>query len=461
MVVYTQSRIVKHLLMCEKIYPVNRKKVAVGLSGGVDSAVSALLLKRAGFEVVGVHLYCWPPKSEVEKDGMTREEWIKKNGCRADEDRASALKTALEIGIPFKVLDFSEEYNERVMKYFYREYEEGRTPNPDILCNSEIKFGLFLSWALENGFDYIATGHYARLLENDSDHRPHTFSSDEIFRPAAEFSGTQGANFVTSDKNQALRTLRNPDSKGMAHDFSNHFRLYIPRDKHKDQTYFLWKLTQKELAHVLFPLGDLEKTEVRKAAKEAGLSVADKKDSQGICFVGNVEVREFLARRLQKKTGKVFDRNGNVIGEHEGVWFYTIGERGGWTWLPGAQKKYMKEGKTPIMFVVEKNAKENVLTVAEAMEAGKRNFVVGEINLIDKERFLDCVQSDNLLVRIRHGGELLNAKVVLAGLDLDRPETDSKKMEIVLGKLVRGIASGQSAVFYASGGELVGGGVIK
>jgi len=142
------------------------KKVAVGLSGGVDSAVSAMLLKEAGFEVVGVHLYCWPPKSEIERDGITREEWIKKNGCRADEDKMFALKTALEIGIPFKTLDFSEEYNERVIKYFYDEYEAGRTPNPDVLCNSEIKFGLFLEWAIQNGFDYIATGHYAKLLRD-------------------------------------------------------------------------------------------------------------------------------------------------------------------------------------------------------------------------------------------------------------------------------------------------------
>src|SRR3989344_6074461 len=144
-------------------------RVAVGISGGVDSAVSALLLKEAGYAVTGVHLYCWPPKSEVEKDGLTREEWIKKNGCRADEDRQMALKTALELEIPFKVLDFSEEYNQRVIKYFYEEYEAGRTPNPDVLCNSEIKFGLFLGWALENGFDYIATGHYARIAQCHGD----------------------------------------------------------------------------------------------------------------------------------------------------------------------------------------------------------------------------------------------------------------------------------------------------
>src|SRR3989344_2549746 len=143
----------------------NRAKirVAVGISGGVDSAVSSLLLKKAGYEVVGVHLYCYPAKSQIEKDGLTREDWIKKNGCRADEDEQAALKTALELDIKFVKLDYSEEYNARVVDYFYREYEVGRTPNPDVLCNSEIKFGLFQDWSLANGFDYVATGHYALL----------------------------------------------------------------------------------------------------------------------------------------------------------------------------------------------------------------------------------------------------------------------------------------------------------
>src|SRR3989338_2266732 len=180
----------------------NRAKirVAVGISGGVDSAVSALLLKKDGYEVVGVHLYCYPAKSEVEKDGLTREAWIKKNGCRAYEDKQFALKTALELDIPFVTLDFSEEYNSRVVDYFYREYEAGRTPNPDVMCNCEIKFGLFLDWALQNGFDYVATGHYALL------------------------------------KNSRLppKAVR------------QELKLKIPKDKHKDQTYFLWKLTQKE-----------------------------------------------------------------------------------------------------------------------------------------------------------------------------------------------------------------------
>ncbi len=373
-----------------------KNRVAVGLSGGVDSAVSAYLLKKQGYDVVGVHLYCWPPKSEIEKDGLTREEWIKKNGCRADEDKQVALKTALELSIPFKTLDFSEEYNKRVVDYFYREYEAGRTPNPDVLCNSEIKFGLFLDWALANGFDNVATGHYAKI--------------------------------DVAQRDDGLR--------------SDLYHLSIPKDQHKDQTYFLWKLTQKELARVLFPLGDLPKSEVRKIAKEAGLSVADRPDSQGICFVGNVDAREFLARRLKEKKGEVKDTAGEVIGTHKGVWFYTIGQRGGWNLTAAAQRKFVKDGETPVFYVIGKDAKKNELVVGVGAETERQTFEVGEVNWTGGSATVTQCP-----VRIRHGGELIQALLVGS--------------EVTLKKAQRGVASGQSAVFYSPEGEMLGGGVIK
>ncbi|HOX96572.1 MAG TPA: tRNA 2-thiouridine(34) synthase MnmA [Candidatus Woesebacteria bacterium] len=419
------------------------KKVAVGISGGVDSAVAALLLKKAGFDVTGVHLYCWPPKSEIEKDGLTREEWIKKNGCRADEDRSFALKTALELEIPFKVLDFSEEYNQKVIKYFYDEYEAGRTPNPDVMCNSEIKFGLFLKWALEEGYDYIATGHYAKLIGGEDtpfEHIP-LLATGNPASPAEAGHLDSRLEFFPSE-NPSNSSLRNVAQRKDAQRSELH--LMIPADKHKDQTYFLWKLTQKELEHTLFPLGDLEKGEIRKLAEEYKLSVAKRKDSQGICFVGNVEAREFLARRLKENPGKVLDIHGEEIGKHDGVWFYTIGQRGGWEITPSAQKKFADNGVTPVFYVIKKDAKTNTLVVGEASEAEENHFEISEVNWINE------TNEKNLLVRIRHGGELISARV----------ERVDDKLRVVLEKSIRGVASGQSAVFYSKKGECFGGGVI-
>jgi tRNA-specific 2-thiouridylase len=361
------------------------KRVAVGLSGGVDSAVAAFLLKQAGYEVAGVHLYCWPPQSEIDRDGITRAEWFKKNGCRADEDRSSALKAALEIGISFKVLDFSEEYKSRVVDYFYREYEAGRTPNPDILCNSEIKFGLFLDWALENGFDYVATGHYA--------------------------------------KNEAGKLL-------------------IPVDGHKDQTYFLYRLGKKQLDRVLFPLGEYPKASVRKLAGEVGLSAASRPDSQGICFVGDVDVQQFLRRRLVEKPGAVVNAKGEELGTHQGVWFYTIGQRGGWQLNAQAQKLYASEGETPVFYVTAKDATTNRLTVGFGAQTYQADFRISEANWLEKPD-----KSTELKVRIRHGGQLIPCQLNGDQVKLLEPQ--------------RGIAVGQSAVFYSDSGQCLGGGVIE
>lgn len=395
------------------------KRVAVGLSGGVDSAVSGLLLRDQGYEVVGVHLYCWPPRSEYrgqrsviseDEEKKLRSDWIRKNGCRADEDEQMALKTALELGIKFVKLDFSEEYNKRVVDYFYAEYEAGRTPNPDVLCNSEIKFGLFLDWALKNNFDYIATGHYASLQK------------------------------LETEKTQNLKMM-------------------IPKDRHKDQTYFLWKLTQKELNHVLFPLGDLLKSEVRGIAGKNNLSVANRKDSQGICFIGNVEAREFLARRLKKKMGVVRSKRGEIIGEHDGVWFYTIGQRGGWRLNAKSQKleksKNQRGDVTPIYYVISKNAAKNELVVGVGEETEFDSFEIAETNWIDLPHPSPFLGKEReLLVRIRHGGELINGE-----LRMVRQLADGK-LGVKLEKGVRGIAPGQSAVFYTVTGEVLGGGVI-
>src|SRR2546427_6705550 len=239
------------------------EKVVVGMSGGVDSAVAALLLKRAGYDVVGLFMKSWEDDDDAED-------------CSTREDLIDAAAAADVIGIELEAVNFSAEYKDRVFADFLREYAAGRTPNPDVLCNAEIKFKAFLDHALRLGATTIATGHYARI------------------------------------------------------DFSeNAFRLLKGEDEGKDQTYFLHRLNQEKLSRVLFPVGELRKAEVRRSALEAGLPNHAKKDSTGICFIGERPFREFLNRYLPKTPGAIVDENGTAIGEHIGLAFYTIGQRKG------------------------------------------------------------------------------------------------------------------------------------
>ena len=271
-------------------------KVAVGISGGVDSALAAALLKEQGYEVTGVFLECW-----------------NEPGCRTDQDRKDALGVALKLKIPFKVLDFKKEYKQKVLDIFYREYKAGRTPNPDILCNQEIKFGMFLKWALDNKFNYLATGHYARLQK------------------------------------LSLQRLR----AGQIH-------LLRSVDEKKDQTYFLAMLKQEQLRHVLFPIGHLTKKQVRLEAKKRGLAVWDKKDSTGICFVGHdLNFKEFLKRKIKEHEGEVVDKKGKLIGKHQGFEFYTIGQRYARPW-----------------FVIHKDILRNRLIVGKKADLAKKEFEV-------------------------------------------------------------------------------------
>jgi len=238
-------------------------KVVVGMSGGVDSAVAALLAKRAGHNVVGIFMKNW---GEDDTDEY----------CSTREDLVNAAAAADTIGIELEAVNFSAEYKERVFAEFLREYAAGRTPNPDVLCNAEIKFRAFLDHAMRLGAEKIATGHYARVC----------------------FSGGR-------------------------------FSLLRGRDASKDQSYFLHRLTQEQLSRVMFPVGELKKTEVRRIAREAGLAVHAKKDSTGICFIGERPFREFLNRYLPREPGRMVDEKGNTVGEHIGLAFYTIGQRSG------------------------------------------------------------------------------------------------------------------------------------
>ncbi len=266
-----------------------QKKVFVGMSGGVDSSVSAALLKEAGFDVTGVFIKTWHP------------DFIE---CSWREDRQDAMRVCAELGIPFETLDLEEEYKRNVADYMIAEYAGGRTPNPDVMCNKHVKFGAFFKAARARGADMIATGHYARIQE--------------------------------TPQYQLLRGV----------------------DLQKDQSYFLWTLTPDILEHTLFPVGDMTKAEVRECARRFGLPVAEKKDSQGVCFLGHVDMKEFLKRFITVTPGDVLDEDENVIGRHGGALLYTLGERRGFT----VTKKSPTDGP---WYVVAKDLAKNTVTVSQ------------------------------------------------------------------------------------------------
>jgi tRNA-specific 2-thiouridylase len=272
------------------------KKIFVGLSGGVDSAVSVALLKKAGFNVSGVFIKVWQPNIKIT------------GGCTWREDRLDAMRVCAKLDIPFYTLDLEKEYKKNVVDYMLAEYKAGRTPNPDVMCNKHIKFSGFFNWAMKKGADYVATGHYARVKTQKS-------------------------------KNKI------------------EYQMLAGVDKNKDQSYFLWTLTQKQLSQTLFPVGDLEKPEVRKLAKKFDLDNATKKDSQGVCFIGKVEMTDFLKKYIKPKKGKILNEKGEIIGNHDGIYYYTLGQRHGLEII----KKTADEKR---YFIVKKDFKNNTLTVS-------------------------------------------------------------------------------------------------
>ncbi len=386
------------------------KRVFVGLSGGVDSSVAAYLLKREGFDVVGVHLRCW-----------------NRNGCSAS-DAEDARRVAKRLDIPFYVLDLEKEYKNKVVDYMVDGYARGITPNPDVMCNKEIKFGLFLKKALEMGADYIATGHYVRLREL-STKRKDFISSTRFARPATRSLITR----------RSSRYNRGPCRAAAWVSDNKIFSLYTAKDTNKDQSYFLWTLTQKQLRHCLFPIGDYLKSEVRAIAKKAGLLTADKKDSQGLCFVGKVTLKEFLGERIPPRRGEILDTVGNVLGEHEGAQFYTVGQRHG-LGLCGGKPRY----------VVSKNAFTNTIILAEGSDSPdlfKKEISLASINWTGGVPKLPF----RILTRVRYRQPPVMAVLM-------KIKTTSYKL--IFDESQKFVAPGQSAVFYSQEGRMLGGGVI-
>jgi len=370
-----------------------KKTVFVGLSGGVDSAVSATLLKKQGYEVVGVFIKTWHP------DFLA---------CNEEEERRDAIRVAAFLDIPFLTFDLEDVYKKEVADYMIREYKAGRTPNPDVMCNKEVKFGAFLKKALAMGADYVATGHYAKVA--------YVKNFSGLLHPA-------GGTFPVQNSFHTQLLLKGVDPS-------------------KDQAYFLWTLKQEQLKKIIFPIGHLKKTEVRKLAKKFNLPVAEKKDSQGICFLGAVDLKEFLKHYIKSKRGKVLNTDGEEIGFHNGVVFHTLGERHGFT----ITKKNSTDGP---YYIVAKDVKKNILVVSQNPDVGRRgNF---DVQRLEHANWISEVPelNKNYTAQIRYHGEFFSCRIKSISKD---------KAEIIFKKPVS-VASGQSCVVY-NGEVCLGGGVV-
>ena len=389
-----------------------KKRVVIALSGGVDSSVAAYLLTKQNYEVIGLFMKNWHDESTTVS-----------NECPWLEDSNDAMLVAEKIGIPFQTVDLSVEYKERIVDYMFNEYESGRTPNPDVLCNREIKFDVFLRLALSLGADYVATGHYCQK------------------------------DFVSTDNGKTL------------------YRLICGADKIKDQSYFLCQLTQYQLSKTLFPIGHLEKAEVRKIAKRLNMVTAEKKDSQGLCFIGKISLPDFLQQKLQTKKGNIIEisddfymnesdsktfvsesqkrkystSDGRIIGVHQGAHFFTVGQRKG-----------LGVGGTPEpLFVIDTDVDENIVYVGQGKEhpglvRKALKVKVEDIHWVRTDLKIHKGKELKVMARIRYRQPLQDAKLILK----------KEGLYVVFNKNQKAITSGQFVVWYLEN-ELVGSGVIS
>jgi len=360
------------------------KKVIVGMSGGVDSSVAAALLQEQGYEVVGVFMHFWHDTVDKNESIDTYIE----NRCCSREAEDGARKVAQKLGIKFYVINVSEEFKKTVVDYFLFEYEQGRTPNPCIECNRSIKFGVMIEKALVMGADFVSTGHYVRI---------------------------------------------NNDIK------SRNIKLLKAKDKNKDQSYFLYTLTQKKLKYCLFPIGDYEKKDIRILAKKYGFEIHDKKESQEICFIQSKHYGDFLRKYIKFTSGKIVDENNNTLGEHKGLPLYTIGQR-----------RDIGIGGTGPYFVIGMNRRKNVLIVSNQKDDQNllsKKFVVEKI-VWTSEKIPELPLKVKAKIRYR----MEESSVVV--------NKENGKYTVQFSKSQRAVMPGQSVVLYKKN-EVIGGGIIK
>ncbi|MEJ8547954.1 tRNA 2-thiouridine(34) synthase MnmA [Brevibacillus borstelensis] len=352
--------------------------VVVGMSGGVDSSVTAYLLKQQGYDVIGIFMKNWDDTDEF-------------GHCTAEEDFQDVRRVCDQIGIPYYTVNFEKEYMEKVFQYFLDEYRRGRTPNPDVMCNREIKFGELLAKVMDLGADYIATGHYAQVAFQDGE-----------------------------------------------------YKLLRGKDTNKDQTYFLNALNQKQLSKTMFPIGHLSKPEVREIAVKAGLATAKKKDSTGICFIGERNFREFLQNYLPAKPGNIESVDGDVVGRHDGLMYYTLGQRQGL----GIGGGHGKTGEP--WFVVDKDLERNVLVVAEGANHPRMfstSLVSTDVNWIS-DRKPSATFTCTAKFRYRQPDQQVTVHI-----------REDDTVEVVFDQPQKAVTPGQAVVFY-NGEECLGGGTI-
>ena len=387
--------------------------VAVGMSGGVDSSVAAALLKEQGYTLVGFFMKNW---------GDTY--GLKESACPWVQDREDAMRVAAKLDIPFHTLDFEEEYRSQVLDYFFKEYEAGRTPNPDVMCNSKIKFGVFLDKALALGADMIATGHYAKV-----EYSP--------FRGGGAY---RTSNTSLRDLTQSTPHL-NPLPKGEG--TRTAVSLMKARDDNKDQTYFLHRLDQNQLSRALFPIGEYTKPEVRLMAKRFGLPNYDKRDSQGVCFIGHINLQTFLKQKIKENPGDIVTTLGDVVGKHTGLFWYTPGQRKG-----------INIGGTGPFYVVRKDFETNQLVVTKDPKDDRlysTEAIIGDVSWIHNTPATPRLKREGIMGRIRYR-EPLSACAVT-------PEGD-EYYRVVFEKPQWAVASGQSIVLY-DGEVCLGGGIAQ
>lgn len=352
---------------------IKNKLAFVGLSGGVDSSVSAAILKEQGYEVVGVFIKTWHP------DFLP---------CTWREERRDAMRAAAVLDIPFLTFDLEDVYKKEVADYMIREYKAGRTPNPDVMCNKEVKFGAFFKKALEMGADYVATGHYASIQKGN---------------------------------------------------------LLKGKDSSKDQSYFLWTLKKEQISRILFPIGHFKKNEVRNLARKLGLHTADKKDSQGVCFLGALDMKDFLKNYVKEKKGDVLNQNGEIIGEHDGAIFYTLGERHGF-------EIYKKSPEDKPYYIIGKEVGKNLLYASDKPSENQRSEFVRKNFMFRNANWINGLpeKGKKYEAQIRYHGEFLSCKI---------KTSEVKKAEVIFSKNIM-VAPGQSVVFYDKE-VCLGGGVVE